>query len=162
MEPFPGPRVENRMNGAHLHLIINHAPIFGALFVTILFAVALTRRSQELIRLSMWFVLVVVAAGAATYLTGEGAEDVVRNLPDYDEALVERHETLGKVTVIAAALLGVFTLVVLMRTRGREISRGIAVFVFAVVLLADGLIGFTSMAGGRIRHPEARPGFVTP
>lgn len=38
------------MNGAHLHLLLNHLPILGSLFGFVLLLVALARRQPLLVR----------------------------------------------------------------------------------------------------------------
>jgi uncharacterized membrane protein len=150
------------MNGAHIHLLINHIPVIGIPVVTLFLAIAYFRNSQELLRISLWLLVLMIAAGAATYLSGEGAEEVVKRLPDYPEALVERHETLGMITVIAAALVGALTVTVLIRTRRGVISRGMAGVLLVGAIAGSVLVGITGMAGGKIRHPEVRSDFIVP
>jgi len=150
------------MNGAHLHLLINHTPVIGFPIVALLLAIAYFRKSQELIRVSLWLLVLMVVAGAATFLTGEGAEDVIKRLPDFPDALFERHEALATASLVGAAILGVCTLVALFKARGAAIPRWVAAALLAGTVAASGVLAFTALAGGRIRHPEARSDFTLP
>jgi uncharacterized membrane protein len=150
------------MNGAHLHLVINHIPVIGIPIVTLLLAIAYFRHSQELIRVSLWLLVLMIAAGAATYLSGEGAEEVVKQLPDFAEELVERHELLGTITVSAAALVGLLTVIALVKTKHAPMPRWMVGGLLVGAIAGSVLVSLTGMTGGRIRHPEVRPGFTLP
>ena len=41
------------MNAAHVHLMLNHVSIIGSLFGLVLLAVAMIRRSRELVTVSL-------------------------------------------------------------------------------------------------------------
>jgi len=47
------------MNWAHVHLILNHIPLIGIGFVILLLIIALVRRSSELIKVALTFVIIV-------------------------------------------------------------------------------------------------------
>ncbi len=65
------------MNPAHLHLMLNHVPLFGALAVTILCAVALFKRQQGLARGGLFRVLLALSflpLGAIAYTAYLGGQ----------------------------------------------------------------------------------------
>jgi uncharacterized membrane protein len=70
------------LNGAHLHLLLNHFPIMGSLFVTVLFIVALITRNVSLQKVSLWFLVGIALLTVPAYLTGDPAQEAVRGLPD--------------------------------------------------------------------------------
>ena len=143
------------MNAAHFHLIVNHLPLFAAMFGGVLMAVGLLRKSQSLTRAGL--VLGVVAglgAGLAS-LSGERAEELVEGLQGVAEAAIEEHEEAAEITLWTAGVFGVVSLFALLvpATRGRlarhtrHAALGLAVLTFVSA-------GWTANLGGRIRHPE--------
>lgn len=150
------------MNGAHLHLALNHLPVVGVLVALLVLAVALLRGNDTLRRTGLALALAAGLAAGAAYLTGEGAEEVAEDLPGVTETLIERHEDAAKVATIAAAALGVLALGVLVLTRGRPVSTGPTALVFAAALLTGGAMTWTAYLGGQIRHTEIRDGAAAP
>src|SRR5262245_29704769 len=101
------------MNAAHLHLILNHAPVIGALFALPLVMWALYGRRLELVRLTLATFVGIAVASIVVYVTGEPAEHVVEHLPGVAEASVEAHEAAAAVSLglsTALGILGVFGL----------------------------------------------------
>ncbi len=82
---------------AHLHLLLNHIPIIGSIFVTVLFIVALLYRNVFLQKVSLWFLVGIALFTAATYATGGDTALAVQGLPGVSEAMILNHETLRKV-----------------------------------------------------------------
>ena len=69
------------MNPAHWHLTLNHIPVLGMAFGLPLVSLALLRKSEELKRISLGFLIVIALLAIPVYLTGEPAEELVENLP---------------------------------------------------------------------------------
>src|SRR5215210_2618949 len=55
------------LNAAHLHIMLNHVPVFGSLFAALLIAWGLLRKSEDVLRLglALAFVVGIAAAGVA-------------------------------------------------------------------------------------------------
>ena len=80
------------MSQTHIHLLITHLPIFGALLGALVLAFGLWKNSSSTIT-AAYGVLVLAAIGAGVaYLTGEGAEEAVEHLPGVLESRIEPHE----------------------------------------------------------------------
>lgn len=141
------------MNTAHLHLIITHLPIMGVLSGILVLLYAIARRSAE-VKIAAYGLFVVSALGAGiAYLTGEGAEETVENLPGVLESLIERHEESALWALIAMIVLGVAALAAIFWASGTRLFSN-AVLVLAVVSFF--LIARTGYLGGQIRHTEIR------
>ena len=146
------------MTGTHLHLIINHVPILGAAFAAVLLLISLRYGRAILQRTALALLVVVALGGTAAKYSGEPAEDGVRGMPGVTREAIEEHEELADKSFLAAAVLGVFALGVLVRWRTTEIPRIAALTALAGSLVVAGMMGFTGLLGGQIRHTEVRTG----
>jgi uncharacterized membrane protein len=150
------------MTITHLHLILNHLPVIGILIGIGLAAVALLRKSDDLAKASFALFGVFGITAIFVYLTGEPAEELVRDLPGFSEAVTERHEQVALPATVAAGLLGVVALVTLARVRRAALKRGVISGVLVAALAAEGLMGYTAYLGGQIRHTEVREQDASP
>jgi len=148
------------MSFVHLHLMLNHLPVIGALFGILLLALALVRRSSELGKVSLGLFAMLGALSVIVFFTGEPAEEIVEKLPGFSEAITERHEEAALVATIAMAALGAIALVGLAAFRRRTLPRWVTASGLAAALGAGGLMGYTAYLGGQVRHTEVRPGSI--
>ncbi|MFH1010645.1 MAG: hypothetical protein V1784_05360 [bacterium] len=150
------------MSPAHIHLMLNHVPVIGLLFAMLLLVYGLARKSTEVARASFLMYVLVALATIAVYFSGRGAEDIVENLPEVSEAMMAMHEDAALVSLTAILIVGVAALAGFIFVRSKPISRKLAVLVLVLSLLAGLSVGYTGSLGGKIHHPELRPGFVPP
>jgi hypothetical protein len=146
------------MSGVHIHLLLNHIPVIGGMFVLALLALALVRRSSELAKIALGFFAVLGAVAVVVFLTGEPAEELVEGLPGVSEGIMERHEELALIATVAMAALGSLSLAALAAFRRRLLPRWVGAAGFALALGVGGLMGYTANLGGQIRHTEIRAG----
>jgi uncharacterized membrane protein len=148
------------MSIVHLHLLLNHVPVIGAVLAVVLLAVTLARRSDELAKVTFGLLGLIGAISIAVFLSGEPAEELVENLPGFSDTIMERHEAMALVATIAVGALGGLALLALGLFRRRTLPRWtVTAGLFAAVAVA-GLMGYTANLGGQIRHTEIRPGAV--
>ena len=145
------------MNWAHGHLVLNHIPIFGTLFGFLLLLVAVSRRSEELKKVSLAIFVLVGLLTVATYLTGEPAEEVVEHLPGVSEAFIEEHEESALVSLILLEAVALLSVAALFSSRKSNcVSQRWALICLLSSLFSLLAIGWTSHLGGQIRHTETR------
>jgi uncharacterized membrane protein len=146
------------LSGVHLHLLVNHAPVFGTLFALALL-IASYFTSADVLRRTAFVVLIGSAiAGAAANLSGDAAEDAIRGFPGVRRELIHAHEEMGDKAYYLGIVLGVLALIALIRWRRRPIPAvATHVAVLATAFVA-GAFAYTALLGGRIRHTEIRPG----
>lgn len=144
--------------GAHLHLLVNHAPIFGSLFALALL-VASYFTSADVLRRTAFVVLIATAiAGAASDLSGDAAEKAVKGLPGVQQKLIDAHSHMGDKAYILAGVLGVLALVALVRWRRRPVPAGATLVAVLATAFVSGAMAYTALLGGQIRHTEVRAG----
>lgn len=143
------------MNLAHLHLVLTHIPVVGIGFGLVLLTIALVRKSQELQKVSLGFLVVTALITIPVYFTGEPAEELVEHLSGVSEAVVDRHEDAAQVTLIVVGILGAMALagLVLCR-RGSHLPKMFVAALLFLTLGVGGVMAWTANLGGQIRHTE--------
>jgi Predicted membrane-associated, metal-dependent hydrolase len=150
-------------NLAHLHISINHVPVVLLPAALVLFAVASWRRSELLLRAGIVVAWVAALFALASYFTGDAAADLVMAVETAQkkilDPLVGEHDdaagwALGCSLLLAAA--GIWG------WRRKGLGREVTLPLLIVSVLGTAILFRTAQLGGRIRHPEARPGFVAP
>jgi len=145
------------MSDVHIHLLLNHVPIFALILGLLLIVANVVFKSKALTMLSL-----VLFVGAAlftlpVYFTGEGAEEAVENLPLVTESLIEAHEHAAKTAIILVELTGLLALIggiLAVRTKHIPAFGVVAIIISALVSTLS--IVNTGMLGGQIRHSEIR------
>ncbi len=148
------------MNGAHLHLILNHFPLIGLICCVALLLGGLWRKTPDVARAGIVALVIVAVISIPVYLTGEPAEEIVEQLPGVSDDLIHPHEEAALVALIALEVLGALALVGLIVFRGPNPLPGWFVPTLLVLgFLATGWLAWVSYLGGQIVHQEARPDF---
>ncbi len=151
------------MNWPHIHLIINHFPVIGFLFGLLFLVYAMIRKSEELKKASLGFLVLVALMSVPVYFTGGEAGEIMKRLPDVSKSLVEQHSEAASVTLTAAVILGLVAAGgIFFFRRAAAIPRWFMVLTLILTIAVNSLIGYTANLGGQIRHPEARRGFQLP
>lgn len=147
----------------HLHLLLNHLPIIVTALALLVLVIAMWRHNELLLRVSLWFFVGGAVSALPTYLTGEGAEHAVKHMPGVTEALIEKHSDIALIAAIVVGVLGLMALYALWRyQRPAMIPRPLVLTVLLAAVVGSGLMAYTGLLGGEIRHTEVRPGFVPP
>jgi hypothetical protein len=148
------------MNPAHLHLLVNHLPIFGFALALPVLLLCWFRERNAGIALAGALLLIAGAGGAgAAVLTGEQAEEQLEDNLKSAESYVEAHEEAAKwawpIAGIALLAGGVLFVGAWKSTDG---SVGVAPLAVATIscLLAAATMARIGAEGGKIRHWEAR------
>lgn len=146
------------MSLVHLHLLLNHVPVIGAVLGVLILAVAVLRRNNDIGKLALWLFVVIGATSIAVFLTGEPAEELVEGLPGFSEAITERHEEAAYVATLAMVAVGALSLLFLGVFRRRPLARWVPSLTLALALGATALMGYAANLGGQVRHTEIRAG----
>lgn len=145
------------MDGAHIHLMLNHFPIAGILFAIPILVIAWWRKNDVLGLTGMSLVLLSGLITIPTFLTGEPAGEIIEHLPGISEKLIEIHEEAAEKTIWfvgAAALAALISLVVAFKNKSMLLKA--IPFVTILSLCAIGFLAWTNNLGGQISHPEIR------
>ena len=145
------------MSLVHLHLLLNHVPVIGIVFVALVLLAALRmQHGGDVSRLGLLLLVGVGAVAAAVYFTGEPAEDAVERIAGVSRAVIHQHEEAAEAAFIGAAITAGFALLALFRYRRRELPRAVTGAMLVFTLVVSGLMAWTANLGGQIRHSEIR------
>jgi uncharacterized membrane protein len=141
------------VNFAHLHLLLNHFPIIGAIVGLALFLASFVGKNQDLRRASLIIFSGIALLTIPTFLSGFGAQLGIYNTAS--ATLIQRHEGSAMLSLWFMFATGAFSLVGLWQFhhRSHPANWTVATILF-FSLLTVGLMARTGNTGGDIRHPE--------
>src|SRR5690349_20350048 len=103
------------MNLAHVHLLLNHLPILGTLIALAMFLVALVMDQNDLKQVSLALFALIALFAIPTYMSGSGAEEMIKDSPDVSMDAIETHQGSALIAFIFMELTGAFALIGLWR-----------------------------------------------
>lgn len=147
-------------SAVHIHLAINHSPLFAELFALCLMIFGLLKRRREFVTAGMVVAIIAALCGIATDLTGDGAADFLTkaNLAGVDTTLIHEHDLAAGYVVISACITAVLAIVALFigYRRGAR-PRWLEIVIAVLIFWSLTVVARTALLGGRIHHQETRP-----
>lgn len=151
------------MNPAHLHLLVNHLPVFGTLGAALLLGWGLLRKSEEIVRVGLIVLILVALASWGVQLTGEPAEEMVEHMAGMDERLIHDHEEWAELSVLMISAAGIVALITFFLIRARrKAGRALTAVTLLLALAGFGMVAYAANLGGMIRHTEIHDGAAAP
>jgi len=148
-------------SATHLHLMLNHVPVLGTIFVFIVLAWGLVRRSREITSLGLLFTVILALVTIPVYLTGEPTEHQQRRATWFDKDRAHEHEEKAERGLIAVLATGAIALGALyLRRGGRAGNAAVTGLAAAGVAVSAVLFALAALEGGEIHHEELRPDAV--
>ncbi len=145
------------LNMVHLHLILNHIPVLGAIFVTALFIIALVFRNVFLQKVSLWFLVMVALSTAVVYFTGDHSVALVENLPTYSSTILDAHRKAAQLGLAAMFVTGMIALGgALLYSNKPRLPRLLSTSVLIILLLNSVLFTYIAYLGGQVNNPTIR------
>jgi len=143
------------MDQAHLHLLITHLPIFGSILGALVLGYGIWSKSNQT-KIAAYGLFIISAIGTGiAYLTGEGAEEAVEEIPGVVESLIKQHEDFAMFALVGLIVLGASSLLALYVTIKNSIyAKTIALITFFISIVSFVLVARTGYLGGQIRHTE--------
>lgn len=147
------------MNQAHLHMVVNHFPIIGIIIGMIVLGVGIATKSTLSKRIGGLILIGSSLFAFPSFETGEGAEEIVENIPGVSENLIEKHEELAEQFmgfIWAIILIGILAIV--SEWKMKRFTNWLYISLFFVSVLATYYAKQVGTSGGEIRHSEIRKG----
>jgi uncharacterized membrane protein len=148
------------MNEAHLHMVVNHFPIIGTILAIGILIAGLLSKNRSIINTS--YVLFVIGAifGILSMNTGEGAEELVEDMPGIGWKIIHEHEELAEKMALLLDILGVLSLVgFYLQYKKNAKEKSVSYIILLIGIASLFVIQKVGTSGGEIRHTEIRKDF---
>lgn len=142
-----------------MHLLLNHLPILGTLFGLLILTAGYIFKNISVKKTALGLFVLSAVMAVPAYLTGEGAEEIVENLPGVSENLMEEHEELANIFLWVVGVLGLLALGTFYAdSNGKKITPILYAITLVVAIGAMIFAQQVGTSGGEIRHSEIRVG----
>jgi uncharacterized membrane protein len=138
-------------------MVVNHFPIIGTIFGLGILVAGIVLKNNTVKNTA--YILFIVAAifGAFSMGTGEGAEEMVEDMPTVGKQIIHEHEEIAEKLAIVLYILGGISILGLYlnfknHAQAKLVSYAALVVAIAGVFLAKEV----GTSGGEIRHTEIR------
>ena len=146
------------MNGAHLHMVVNHFPIIGTIIGLGVLIGGLFLKNNTVKNTGYCLFIVGAVFAAISMATGDGAEEMVVKMPTVGRHIIHEHEEMAEKFAIVLYLLGIISIGGLYTNlKNKPKANLVSYLVVTVALVGVLLAKETGTTGGEIRHTEIRP-----
>jgi uncharacterized membrane protein len=143
------------MNLPHIHLLLNHFPIIGTIIALAAFLFGLIGKSDDLKKAGLVIFTGIALLTIPTYMSGNGAADMLGKLPGVSKNAIAAHNNVGVVSIFFMEFTGLFAWLGLWQYRRFSSARGWTIATVMVLsLITVYFMAVTGTTGGQIRHEE--------
>jgi len=147
----------NIMNDAHWHLVVNHFPIIGTIFGLGILIAGLVLKNKTSINTAYLIFIVAALFAFASMSTGEGAEEMVEDMPSVGKQIIHEHEEMAEKLALVLYILGGFSIIgLILNIKNHSKAKLVTYLVLIVGVVAVILGKETGTTGGEVRHTEIR------
>ena len=145
------------MTDAHYHLVVNHFPIIGTIFGLGILIAGIVFKNNAVKNVSYIIFIVVAISAFISMSTGEGAEELVEDMPNIGKQIIKEHEELAEKLAIVLYILGAVSLFGLYTNIKKHSKAKLTSFlVLLIAVVGVVLAKSVGTSGGEIRHTEIR------
>lgn len=150
------------MNDAHLHMVVNHFPIIGSIFGLGVLTVGIILKNKTIKNTAYSLFIVAAIFAAISMATGDGAEEMVEDMPNIGRKIIHDHEETAEKLAIVLYLLGIISVAGLYTNfKNHSKAKLVSFLALTISLVAIFLAKETGTSGGEIRHTEIRTDAIT-
>lgn len=161
------------MNGAYLHLLVNHFPVVLSVVGTGMIILALILKRDSLWRFGLACIALAGLGAIAAFFSGRAAEEVMRRVWYVQRATIGEHEEAGETALWVTLIAAIVCTYALWRASNRPAPGATAfpgwlrVLSVLAALASAGTTSYAAWLGGKIVHGSpalAQPpaGYVAP
>ncbi len=145
------------MNDAHLHLLVNHFPIIGTIFGLGILIAGIVFKNNTVKNVSYIIFIVAAIFAFIGMSTGEGAEELVEDMPDIGKQIIHEHEELAEKLALVLYILGAASLLgIYANFKNHSKAKLVSFLVLVIAIVGVVLAKSVGTSGGEIRHTEIR------
>lgn len=145
------------MNDAHWHLVVNHFPIIGTIFGLVILIAGLVLKNKTSTNTAYVIFIVAALFALASMSTGEGAEEMVEDLPNVGDQIIHEHEEMAEKLALVLYILAGFSIVGLVLNIKKHSKAKLVTYLVLIISVVAVILGKeTGTTGGEVRHTEIR------
>jgi fructose-1,6-bisphosphatase class II len=137
------------MNAPHLHLIVNHSPLFAELAALLLLAAGAALRKRDLVTAALAAAVLAGPLAAAAFFSGRATAEVIGRTEGVDQEAIGPHEEAAEAFAVVAVLAAIAAGAALRWPRATPAAA-------LGIIAALGAGTWTAERGGFIHHREIR------
>jgi uncharacterized membrane protein len=138
-------------------MVVNHFPIIGTIFGLGILITGLLLKNNSVKNIAYSLLVVAAVFAALSMGTGEGAEEMVEDLPSVGKQIIHEHEELAEKFALVLYATGALALIALFLSyRKNSLEKYVALATVGLALVAVVLAKEVGTSGGEIRHTEIR------
>jgi uncharacterized membrane protein len=137
--------------------MVNHFPIIGTIFGLGILLAGIIFKNNAVINVSYVIFIVTAIFAYIAISTGEGAEEIVEDMPNVGKQIIHEHEEFAEKLALVLYLLGAVSLFGLYANL-KNYSKAKLITYLTLVISIVGVVLAKSVgtSGGEIRHTEIR------
>jgi uncharacterized membrane protein len=148
------------MNEAHFHMVVNHFPIIGTILGLGILVVGYFQKNNSVKNTAYILFIVTAIFAAISMATGEGAEEMVEDMPNIGHKIIHEHEEMAEKLAVILYLLGIVSIAGLYTNiKNRSQAKLVSILAIIIGAVAIFFAQQTGTTGGEIRHTEIRADF---
>jgi len=145
------------MNDAHLHMLVNHFPIIGTIFGLGILIAGIFTKNNTIKNVSYSVFIIAALFTLASMSTGEGAEELVEDMPGVGHHIIHEHEEIAEKFALVAYALGVVSIIGLYTNiKNHSKAKLLSFLTLIIAVVAVILAKSVGTSGGEVRHTEIR------
>jgi uncharacterized membrane protein len=145
------------MNGAHLHLLVNHVSLFCIVIGVVALIASMVRKSQDLRVLAVGLFVVGGIFGWIAMETGEQAEDVLKAIDEGVKVFIKPHEEAAEWAFRSSIVIAVLAIATEWAARRKQQwFKPLQWILLVAAIHGTTVFARTAYLGGEIRHTEVR------
>ena len=150
------------MNDAHLHMVVNHFPIIGTILGLGILIVGIILKNNSVKNTAYALFIVAALFALASIATGDGAEELVEDMPNIGKRIIHEHEEIAEKLAIVLYLLGAISILgIVLNLKNHSKAKFISFVAVIVAIVGAYLTILAGTSGGEIRHTEIRDDVIT-
>jgi hypothetical protein len=151
------------MNGAYVHLAVNHIPVVGVPIAFLILLSGMTRKSRDLIQAGFALLVLLALVTVVAFKSGGPAAHTIKDVPGIERSDIHEHAEAADYAFWGNLGLGAFALFGLWLSRRPEGSpMGLTALVLLGSLFMSVVFARVAHLGGIIRHAEIESGYKPP
>lgn len=145
------------MNGAHFHLLVNHFPIIAVVLGLLILVAGLILKNKSVKNTAYSLFFIAAIFGFLSMYSGEGAEELVEDMPIVGHQIIHEHEEFAEQFVLALYCTGFFSILAFITSlKNSKYAKLLSLITLLLSVITTFLSVNAGLSGGEIRHTEIR------